>query len=335
MHKDELPADLVAFLESGRRLEYDTSACEIGVFTFRSLEEVEEIDLTVRDERHESTSVIRALDLLKACESHDPRGILVYIPSMHKFGSYDDELKVLTTFRGMAWSDFLADPAGYLNAAWEFDHEIMEVASSESAGDRVVEGSSCLTRLEIAELACKILALWIFAQAALGITPVLLFCFVAFFQHSSGSVFAAVTVSALMPLGFLFVGVLLWKKAEAIARRMVGSDPTPVVRTELDAKGLMSIAFAAIGLYAVWASSEDLFRKIAQVFLIVHEQGIDRANIWGNINWNASLLGTLGSLAFAVWLLLGSRGIVRIVQRIRGNGQTSSENVTSNGETLS
>ena len=76
MPKDELPDDLVEFLESDRRLEYDASACEIGVFTFRSLEEVEEIDLAVSAEDHESTCTIRALDLLKSCEVYDPRGML-------------------------------------------------------------------------------------------------------------------------------------------------------------------------------------------------------------------------------------------------------------------
>ena len=110
MPKDELPDDLVEFLESDRRLEYDASACEIGVFTFRALEEVEAIDLTVRAKDHESTCAIRALDLVKSCEVYDPRGILVYIPSLRKYGSYDSEEKNLITYRGMAWSDFLADP---------------------------------------------------------------------------------------------------------------------------------------------------------------------------------------------------------------------------------
>ena len=48
MSKDELPDDLVEFLQSDRRLEYDPSGCEIGVFTLRSLDEVSDIDLAVR-----------------------------------------------------------------------------------------------------------------------------------------------------------------------------------------------------------------------------------------------------------------------------------------------
>lgn len=58
MSTDELPDDLVEFLESDRRLDYDASACEIGVFTFRTLAEIGEIDLTVSDEGHQSTRVI-------------------------------------------------------------------------------------------------------------------------------------------------------------------------------------------------------------------------------------------------------------------------------------
>ena len=82
MLKDELPDDLVEFLDSDRRLEYDASTCEIGVFTFRTLEEIEEIDVSFTDEGHESTRTVRALNLLKSCEVYDPRGILVYIPSL-------------------------------------------------------------------------------------------------------------------------------------------------------------------------------------------------------------------------------------------------------------
>jgi hypothetical protein len=148
MPKDELPDDLVEFLESERRLEYDASACEIGVFALRTLDEVEEIDLTVSDESHESNCVIRALDLLKSCEVYDPRGMLVYIPSLRKYGSYDSELKVLITYRGMSWSDFLADPARHINAAWDFDPEIAEATFSETAADHVVDVYSAANGLE-------------------------------------------------------------------------------------------------------------------------------------------------------------------------------------------
>jgi len=148
MLEEELPDDLVEFLESERRLEYDASACEIGVFAFRTLAEVQEIDLIVSDKDHESKCTIHALDLVKSCEVYDPRGILVYIPSMRKYGSYDSEQELLITYRGMSWSDFLSDPARYVNAAWDFDPEIAEATFSEAGADRVVEVYSAANGVE-------------------------------------------------------------------------------------------------------------------------------------------------------------------------------------------
>ncbi len=156
MLKDELPDDLVAFLESDRRLEYDASAGEMGAFTFRTLDEIEEIDLAVRLRGQESTGTVRALDLLKA-EGYDARGMLVYIPSLRKYGSYDRAGGSLTTYRDMSWSAFLADPARYIRAAWRLDSEIAEATFADGATDRIVEVYSAVDRLE-ANGICEILA---------------------------------------------------------------------------------------------------------------------------------------------------------------------------------
>ena len=96
----------------------------------------------------ESNSVVRAMDLLKSCEVYDPRGILVYIPSLRKYGSYDSEEESLVTYRSMSWSDFLADPPRYINAAWYLDPEIAEETYSEAAADRIVDVDSAANGLE-------------------------------------------------------------------------------------------------------------------------------------------------------------------------------------------
>ena len=156
MPKDELPDDLLEFLASDRHLEYDASACEIGVFTFRSLEEVAEIDLAVRVESQEST-VRSAPGPLEIVRGYDPRGMLVYIPSLRKYGSYDSEGESLITYRGMSWSDFLAAPAKYINAAWHLDREIAEATFPDKATDRIVEVYSTADSAEANGL-CEILA---------------------------------------------------------------------------------------------------------------------------------------------------------------------------------
>jgi hypothetical protein len=148
MSTDDLPDDLVEFLESDRRLKYDASACEIGIFTFHALDEIKQIDLTVSAKDHQSTCTVRALDLVKSCEGYDPKGMFVYIPSLRKYGSYDSESQVLITYGGMTWSNFLADPARYINAAWDNDPEIAEATFSEAAADRIVEVYSAANGFE-------------------------------------------------------------------------------------------------------------------------------------------------------------------------------------------
>jgi hypothetical protein len=203
-------------------------------------------------------------------------------------------------------------------------HETPDGRSASPDG-KGIEDSGCLTRLEIAELACKIFALWVFAHAALTIAPLLVFLFVAPFQLDSGRPFASSALFAVMPAGEILVGVLLWTMSRAIGRRMVRDATAPVARTDIGAEHLMSIAFAVVGIYAVWASCEGLLQKAASAFYIARERGIESAWFWTDIEWKSRLLGTLGSLAFGLWLLFGSRGIVRIVRRIRGNGQVSRE----------
>ena len=48
----------------------------------------------------------------------------------------------------MSWSDFLADPSRYINAAWYLDPEIAEETYSEAAADRIVDVYSAANGLE-------------------------------------------------------------------------------------------------------------------------------------------------------------------------------------------
>lgn len=212
------------------------------------------------------------------------------------------------------------------------DSEPSEDFHTEPAEDRVPQRSDCMTRLEIAELACKILAVWIFAKAALSIGPLLTFLFTVVFGQVPSGGFSSLAYSAMIPLGELIVGGLLWISSSALARQMVWDDPTPVVRTDLNREQWMSIAFSVVGIYAVWASSDALFRYVGRLFFIVRQFGADYANLWLELDSHGNIVGLLGSLAFGLWLLFGSRGIVRIVQRVRGEGSYDREATADNSD---
>jgi hypothetical protein len=54
-------------------------------------------------------------------EGFEPTGILLWIPALRSFGSWDNDHWDLILFRGAAWEDIAADPTPYLNAQWESD----------------------------------------------------------------------------------------------------------------------------------------------------------------------------------------------------------------------
>jgi len=96
MNSDDLPADLVAFLQSDRPLEYDPADCEIGVCRLHRLEAVRRIEVQVSTEGEEwadddpyhveATTLPKRFDLTGECEYYDPVGILIYLPAFKRLG---------------------------------------------------------------------------------------------------------------------------------------------------------------------------------------------------------------------------------------------------------
>lgn len=195
--------------------------------------------------------------------------------------------------------------------------------SAAGGASRSSEGR--LTRADIAELACRVLALWVIAQATLSLSALLLVAFTAMLGEDGGGRLPTALATGLLPVGELIVGILLWKGSRAFAERMVRDNRSPIIGTQLDTEALMVVGFAVVGIYAVWANVHDLLQMAVQVIYLSREQGIEYASFWGNARWQADFWSTLGSLAFGLWLVFGSRGLARAVRRIRGVDQPSNE----------
>src|SRR5438046_1331000 len=114
-----------------------------------------------------------------------------------------------------------------------------------------------MTRIEIATLACKILAVWFFAEVAMAGVWTIITAAVAIVSSfsSSGSSLGydlkEAAVLGLVPLGQLVVGLFLWFRAPRLAARMVSDDPTPVIRPDITAPDVLAIAFMTIGVYTL------------------------------------------------------------------------------------
>jgi hypothetical protein len=95
-----LPKDLVAFLRSGRQLEYDAEKCEAGRVVLKNVEQLTVSDVYVGSEESPSDDsnasvsgyyAIPSVSLLAECDaSYDPEGILMWLPDQRRFGTWDD-----------------------------------------------------------------------------------------------------------------------------------------------------------------------------------------------------------------------------------------------------
>jgi hypothetical protein len=194
-------------------------------------------------------------------------------------------------------------------------------AQREIAANSVVLGASadgtCLTRFEIAVLACRILALWLFAEVVTNMSSLLLLVPAVLFGQGLREAFGAAGIMPFFYIGTLIAAIFIWKKAPYLARRMVDDSSVPVRTVNMDQQNWMVLACTAIGLYALWNSSYGLAQKLSQIIYFSRQYGFENADLLGNINWMSDLWAQLGSLAFGLWLLLGSRGVVRLIQRLR------------------
>lgn len=128
MAQEGLPAAMVEALSRGERLRYEPTAVECGAVTFNDPDGLRETVVWVDgDERGWDNDphrrevghyIVPIVDLLATADGYDPQGILVWIPALGAFGSWDCDHWDLIVFTGSTWDDITADPARFLNAQW-------------------------------------------------------------------------------------------------------------------------------------------------------------------------------------------------------------------------
>jgi hypothetical protein len=165
--------------------------------------------------------------------------------------------------------------------------------------------------METATLSCKILALWMFAQAATSFAyPIFsLILTVGSFiarQSNSSSFLVAAVIAAIPGLGMLVAGTILWFKAGWFAVRMVGDDLAHIPAAAMNPETVLAVSFAVIGVYVLTYVLQDL---TALVVREVHDTGHDS---WTTADWSSASSAFTG-LAISAWLILGSRGLARLV----------------------
>jgi hypothetical protein len=110
----------------------------------------------------------------------------------------------------------------------------------------------------------------------------------------------------------LIVGNVYWKKSMLIASRMVSADPAPVTNLSITVQDVMMVAFSTAGAFIL----VDGVRDFVAIVFRAHQFDFTMSEFWYHSHTWAALV----QLGLALWLILGSRGIVRATHWLRTAG---------------
>ncbi|MCK4624646.1 MAG: hypothetical protein KAV00_04990 [Phycisphaerae bacterium] len=177
-----------------------------------------------------------------------------------------------------------------------------------------------MTKREIASLACKILAVY----ALLHIPQYLQGVYFALssiiqgepiFGDTSG-VLLNFSIFLIPTLLYLAVGILLWRRSDALASRMVSDDQPSEGQSTISGRAVSAIAFSIVGLVVL----VDAIPRIARV--LSHLAFQPTMEFEGR--WTANVIAELIALGVQVILgavlLVGGRALSQLVTKIRTAG---------------
>ena len=61
---------------------------------------------------------VRGVGLVKWCPNYQPKGIMVWFPSLGLYGTWDCDHHAIMVFPHVGWSDIMRRPELYFNGAW-------------------------------------------------------------------------------------------------------------------------------------------------------------------------------------------------------------------------
>ncbi len=182
-----------------------------------------------------------------------------------------------------------------------------------------------MSKREIAALACRILALYAFIQAlaSIGFVPWMI-------------VRASETAGLLKSVLYVLMGVLpftlctgagivLWVQAQRIGGRMLSGLDDPEAEMKVVPFDLQVIAFSVVGLALL---VQTVPRLVSTFWMLLYArakwppelQEIYRVRV----DWKNAITMVV-RLGLGLWLLLGARGLVGFLRKVRTAGHKKSE----------
>lgn len=170
-----------------------------------------------------------------------------------------------------------------------------------------------MSRLEVAQLICKAIALALFAWAGyLTVTSTLLI--VSDMSHSVDKEEALFRSMVLLIPGasLIVIGFVYWAHSAFLANHMVSRVAVPATSFSVGIQDVMIVAFSTLGVLVLVEAVLDLVNVVRYAYLGYFLSGSE--GIWTNHGtWAA-----VARAAIAAWLILGASGIARAVLWLRG-----------------
>ncbi|MCP4524588.1 MAG: hypothetical protein GY833_01550 [Aestuariibacter sp.] len=134
-----LPQDLVEFLQADRQLKYNPSRCEAGHIVLLPLNQLSlgevyidsEESILAKSDPHVGERgyyTVPAVNLVADCDGYDPKGILIWLPDLELFATWDYDHWDIRVFPDVTWIDIVSNPVKYINAQWypdKVDNELL------------------------------------------------------------------------------------------------------------------------------------------------------------------------------------------------------------------
>ena len=295
----DLVAEAIAFFNETREEgEFDLQSPLVWGYVLGSLrpEQVEPLVAAIRQQGFGDVTQDVSL-------GGEPPRIRVSEQRIHTAESFAERVKILTE---------LASQHGWELLDWSLD------SGEETALTAITATSGCLTpqnrpvRLQVFRplAACArgdIHCLW---DPSGDIC-----CFAPSRKFYIGGDWGGHAYASIGPGAQLIVGVLLWRASGAIGRRMFCNDPTPLRNIRLDITQLMMLACMATGIFVFSDEVRNLFSLASWLFNLPVDP--TPGQLWSNAHWTQNFWPAIFGLALAAWLILGSRGIARWIERLR------------------
>lgn len=126
-----LPADLAAFLSSGKQLKYDPECCEAGAITLVPFPELKlerfpvetgSLEVFEKDPHfpERNSYLVLGVNLVADCTGgYDAPGLLLWLPIDQRYGIWDSSHCGIQVFGPhVTWERIALNPVPHINAGW-------------------------------------------------------------------------------------------------------------------------------------------------------------------------------------------------------------------------